>query len=82
METRWYALAHILKTEKAGKCIATGLDDGSVSVWDVQDGRKIRQVTLNSLPHGSISCLSWMAEDSSARKRDADLVSLKISKFD
>jgi len=82
METRWYALVPILNTEKAGKCVATGLDDGSVSVWDVQDGRKIRQVTLNYLPHGSISCLSWMAEDPSARKRDANLVSSILWKFD
>jgi WD40 repeat protein len=46
-----------------GKTMATGLDDGSVYVWDVQDGRKIRQVMLNSLPQGPISCLNWIGED-------------------
>lgn len=49
-----------------GKTIATGLDDGSVYVWDVQDGRKIRQVMLNSFPQGPISCLNWIAEDTSS----------------
>ena len=46
-----------------GKEIATGLDDGSIYVWDVQDGRKIRQVMLNSSPQGPISCLNWIGED-------------------
>src|ERR1700737_5022769 len=46
-----------------GKVIATGMDDGSVYVWDVQDGRKIRQVMLNSVPRGPISCLNWIGED-------------------
>src|SRR4051794_19193055 len=46
-----------------GKEIATGLDDGSIYVWDVQDGRKIRQVMLNSTPQGPISCLNWIGED-------------------
>jgi WD40 repeat protein len=49
-----------------GKTIATGLDDGSVYVWDVQDGRKIRQVMLNSSPQGPISCLNWIGEDTTS----------------
>lgn len=45
--------------------IATGLDDGSVYIWDVQDGRRIRKVMLNSTPQGPISCLTWKGEDPS-----------------
>jgi hypothetical protein len=62
------------KAYRIGRCIATGLNDGSVYTWDVQDGRKIRQVMLDSQPQGSLSCLTWIAEDPSYSKRDANLV--------
>ena len=35
-------------------------------MWDVQDGRRIRQVMLNSLPQGPISCLNWIGEEPGA----------------
>jgi WD40 repeat protein len=57
-----------------GKVVATGLDDGSVYVWDVQDGRKVRQVMLNSLPQGPISCLSWIGEDIDPATSDSSMV--------
>ncbi len=57
-----------------GKVIATGLDDGSVFVLDVQDGRKIHEVMLNSLPQGPISCLNWIGEDVNATASDVSTV--------
>ena len=59
---------------KSGKVIATGLDDGSVYVWDVQDGRQIRRVMLSSAPQGPISCLNWIGEDPSATPSDLVMV--------
>lgn len=43
-------------------------------VLDVQDGRKLRQVMLNSLPQGPISCLNWIAEDVDATANDLTMV--------
>ena len=62
-------------SKELGKVIATGLDDGSVYVWDVQDGRKVRQVMLNSLPQGPISCLNWIGEDIDATASHSSEVS-------
>ena len=57
-----------------GKQLVTGLDDGSAYVWDVQDGRRIRQVTLAALPQGPISYLSWTGEDVDASQPDSKTV--------
>jgi hypothetical protein len=57
---------------RTGKAIATGLDDGSVYVWDVQDARKTHQVMLNSLPQGPISCLNWIGEELGLRNNNLD----------
>ena len=54
-----------------GKVLATGLDDGSVYVWNMQDGYKVRQVTLETTPQGPISCLNWVTEDPEVRAKDA-----------
>jgi hypothetical protein len=43
-------------------------------VLDVQDGRKIRQVMLNSLPQGPISCLNWIGEDVNVPASDLTMV--------
>jgi WD40 repeat protein len=64
-----------LKKLIIGKLLATGLDDGSVYVWDVQNGRQIRQVTLAALPQGPISCLSWIGEDIETVQGDSATVS-------
>ena len=50
------------------------MDDGSVYVWDVQDGRRIRQVMLASVPQGPISCLNWIGEDVEATSVDTTTV--------
>lgn len=42
---------------------------------DVQDGRKIRQVMLNSFPQGPISCLNWIGEDVDVTASDMTMVS-------
>ena len=41
---------------------------------DVQDGRKIRHVMLNSLPQGPISCLNWIGEDVNVTVSDLTMV--------
>lgn len=66
----------MLRRVGVGKVIATGMDDGSVYVWDVQDGRRIRQVMLCSVPQGPISCLNWIGEDTEATAVDTSKVSL------
>ena len=43
-------------------------------VWDVQDGRKIRQVILSSVSQGPISCLNWIGEDIEATAADTTKV--------
>jgi hypothetical protein len=60
-----------------GKVIASGLSDGSVFVWDVQDGRKVREVVLEGQRQGRISCLNWIGEgegerDPGLRELDVD----------
>jgi hypothetical protein len=62
--------------------IATGMDDGSVYVWDVQDGRRIRQVMLASVPQGPISCLNWIGEDTEATVVDATMVTRQFQGVD
>jgi len=51
------------RSKSIGRILATGLDDGSIYVWDVQGGRKVRQVMLNFTLQGPISCLNWIGED-------------------
>jgi WD40 repeat protein len=63
-----------IKMLMGGKLLATGLDDGSVYLWDFQDGRRIRQAILASLPQGPISCLSWIGEDPESPQVDPTTV--------
>lgn len=61
-----------------GKVIASGLSDGSVFVWDVQDGRKVREVVLEGQRQGGISCLNWIGEGDREGERDPGLRELDV----
>ena len=49
-------------------------------VWDVQDGWRIRQVVLASVPQGPISCLNWIGEDIEATAVDTKVNIVKFGR--